>query len=98
MRHYNVNRVSHTVYDEAEELPNDITPVTDWKNAAEGDWVLADDGCYIQILKRGSMSRRKGKIRKVSYFRTCTGTYVSSSFTITEYAQSAYTGSGQLNV
>jgi len=94
MRHYTVNRVSHTVYDEAEELPNDITPVTDWKNAAEGEWVLADDGCYIQILKRGSMSRRKGKIRKVSYFRTCTGTYVSSSFMDTSRRENIYTISG----
>ena len=94
MRHYTVNRVSHTVYDDADELPDDITPVADWKNAEEGDWVIADDDCYVQILKKGSMSRRKGKIRKVTYFRTCTGTYVTSSSMDTSRRENIYTISG----
>ena len=42
------------------------------------DWVLADDGCYIQILRKGTMTKPKGKVREVAYIGTCTGTFIVS--------------------
>jgi len=79
MRHYHVNRQPHCVYDDADELPSDIHPVSDWRESEEGDWVKADDGCYIQVLKKGNLVKPKGKERIVHYYRTCTGTYPVSA-------------------
>ena len=60
------------------ELPKDFIYQRDWRNGKISDWVLADDGCIIQILREGTMLRAKGKNRKVRYLGTCTGTFVVS--------------------
>jgi len=40
--------------------------------------VLADDGCIIQILRKGKMVKPAGNNRTVHYVGTCTGTFVVS--------------------
>ena len=77
MRHYKVNNIQHTVFDSTDEVPSDIKYLADWRDGHVGDWVLADDGCVCQILREGTMLRPKGKVRKVRYIGTCTGTFAT---------------------
>ena len=78
MRHYKVNKVLHTVFDSEDEVPSDIHYLKDWREASLSDWVLADDQSVIQVLRIGNMIKPKGKVRKVTYIGTCTGTFVVS--------------------
>ena len=78
MRHYTVNNAQYVVYESEDELPPDVYPIKDWRNGGLFDWVLADDGCYIQILRKGTMTKPKGKVREVAYIGTCTGTFIVS--------------------
>ena len=79
MRHYRVNKIKHTVYDSMQEVPPNIKPLKDWRKANIGDWVIADDDCIIQILRKGTMLRHNGER---SYIGTCTGTFVNIKSTI----------------
>lgn len=78
MRHYKVNGINHTVFDTVEEVPPEIIYLEDWRDGHISDWVKTDDGCVMQILRRGSMMKPKGKVRKVDYIGTCTGTFLVS--------------------
>jgi len=78
MRHYTVNNAQYVVYESEDELPPDVYPIKDWRNGGLFDWVLADDGCFIQILRKGTMTKPKGKVRQVAYIGTCTGTFIVS--------------------
>ena len=78
MRHYTVNKVNHTVFENAEEVPTDISYLREWRDGRLHDWVLSDDGCIIQILREGKMIKPKGKVREVRYIGTCTGTFIVS--------------------
>ena len=78
MRHYTVNNAQYVVYESEDELPSDVYPIKDWRNGGLFDWVLADDGCFIQILRKGTMTKPKGRVRKVAYIGTCTGTFIVS--------------------
>jgi len=78
MRHYKINKIQHTVFENIEEVPKDITFLRDWRDSHVGDWVLADDGCIIQILRKGKMVKPAGNNRTVHYVGTCTGTFVVS--------------------
>ena len=72
MRYYKVNRVKHTVYDSMEEVPTYIKVVKNWRDGSIDDWVLTDDECVIQILRKGVMDRKGGQ---QGYIGTCTGTF-----------------------
>ena len=76
MRTYKVSNQFHKVFDDKEELPSGVGVVPDWRQANIGDWVEADDGCYIQILRRGKMTATWGKNRIRHYIGTCTGTFL----------------------
>ena len=76
MRHYRGNKISNTVFESMDEVPSDLSVVPDWRVSHIGDWVKADDGCVIQVLRKGRMIRNKGKDRIRSYIGTCTGTFV----------------------
>jgi len=76
MRHYKVNKINHTVFESMDEVPSSVDVVPDWRVSHIGDWVQADDGCVIQVLRKGQMIRNKGKNRIRSYIGTCTGTFV----------------------
>tara|TARA_Y100000593_G_scaffold39183_1_gene75737 strand:+ start:5875 stop:6609 length:735 start_codon:yes stop_codon:yes gene_type:complete len=81
MRHYIVNKVNNTVFDSKEEIPKDLVYKKNWRDGCLSDWVLADDGCIIQILREGKMIKPKGKNREVRYIGTCTGTFLVSDKT-----------------
>ena len=97
MRKYKVSGKWHDVYDTANEVPKEINVVEDWKNAEIGDWVRADDECVIQVLRKGSMLKAKGKHREATYIGTCTGTFptASSSKMDTSRRQNIYSFSGK---
>ena len=72
MREYIVNKIKHLVYDDISEAPKTIKVKVDWRAGQVGDWVQTDDGCIIQVLRRGKMLRKKGT---QYYIGTCTGTF-----------------------
>jgi hypothetical protein len=82
MRTYKISNTFHKVYDSKEEFYEHHSQIPgpyishDWRNAQIGDWVVADDGCVIQILRRGDMKTRRGKAKTRSYVGTCTGTFM----------------------
>tara|TARA_Y100000401_G_C8325947_1_gene228291 strand:- start:35 stop:769 length:735 start_codon:yes stop_codon:yes gene_type:complete len=79
MRVYKVNGIEHRVYDSDDLLPLGVKVIEDWRDGHVGDWVKTDDECYIQVLRRGTMYKPKGRIREVDYIGTCTGTFVVSN-------------------
>jgi hypothetical protein len=79
MRYYRVNKIKHIVYDSIEEVPPNIKPLKDWRKANIGDWVISDDDCIIQVLRKGSMLRHNGER---GYIGTCTGTFIALKSTI----------------
>ena len=81
MRVYKVKNIDHLVFDNVEEVPENIEYLGDWRECHISDWVLADDGCVIQVLRKGAMMKPKGKVREVKYIGTCTGTFVVSEKT-----------------
>ena len=74
MRHYKVKGIKHTVYDAQIEVPPHVKIVKDWRKGNIGDWVLTDDECIVQILRKGSMLRHNGER---GYIGTCTGTFLA---------------------
>ena len=79
MRVYKVNKIEHIVFDEIDEVPNKINIEGNWRSANIGDWVKADDGCFIQILRKGKMVVPKGRNKVREYVGTCTGTFPVTS-------------------
>ena len=76
MREYTVKDRNHTVYDSKDEVPDNIEYLDDWRDGDIGDWVLADDGCIIQVLRSGSFARPTKKVKALKYVGTCTGTFI----------------------
>lgn len=73
MRRYTIKKVDHIVYDSLAECPEDLQVRNDWKKSNIGDWIQADDGAVMQVLRKGLV--RYGS-KDVSYIGTCTGTYL----------------------
>ena len=73
MRKYTIKKGTYTVYDDLSECPDDIIIKDDWRVADLGDWVLADDGCVIEIIRQGWLKYRG---RDDRYIGTCTGTFI----------------------
>jgi len=96
MRYYKVNGIEHQVFDPHDDI--DIHFRKDWKDGTIGEWVLADDECVIQILRRGKMLTSKGKNRTKEYVGTCTGTFpVSDAVKMdTSRRHNIYSFSGEL--
>ena len=65
----------HRVYEQEDVLPKSLKVVTNWRSGQIGDWVIADDECVIEVLRRGQMLRSKGKNKVREYIGTCTGTF-----------------------
>ena len=74
MRYYKVKGIKHTVYEDEREVPPHVVIVRDWRKANIDDWVLADDTCVIQVLRKGTMLRKNGER---AYIGTCTGTFLA---------------------
>ena len=68
MREYKVNGIYHPVYDDLTEVPETIKPKNNWRRGCINDWVQADDGSVLQIL-------RKETLRGKTIVGTCTGTF-----------------------
>tara|TARA_R110002012_G_scaffold159422_1_gene321096 strand:+ start:245 stop:940 length:696 start_codon:yes stop_codon:yes gene_type:complete len=66
------------VFESIDEFPED-KKVLPWRKAEVGDWVEADDGCFIQILRKGKMVVPKGRNKVREYVGTCTGTFPVTS-------------------
>jgi len=96
MRHYKVNRLYHVVYESLDEVPAEVRErIKDERSDASiGDWIETDDGCYMEVLRSGEMTKAKGKNRKVPYIGTCTGTFLSSSKIDSSRRENIYTLSG----
>ena len=83
-----IKGVEHFVYDSVEEFmlyhrgkEDSIQEPVHWKSGEEGDWVVADDGGVVQILKIGKMATSKvdGRPkRSVEYVRTVVGTFIKT--------------------
>ena len=76
MRTYTIKNIKHRVYEDLDELPHGLVYLKDWRVAEICDWVLADDGNIIQVLRKNSMTKPRGKARVVYTVGTCTGTFV----------------------
>ena len=75
VRHYNFRNEA-----EFREFFGENCPelVRDWHDGQEGDWVLADDGGVVQILKRGKLSHPSDYNKYVyhdGWCRTVVGTF-----------------------
>jgi hypothetical protein len=75
MRRYRISNIWHNVYEHIDEVPKDLIVIPDWRDGEIGEWVLADDGCVIEVLRRGVMKTAKGKVKTREYLGTCTGTF-----------------------
>ncbi len=82
MEYQKIKGVKHCVYDHISEFYNDHpneTPLKNWREAKEGDWVWSDDGRIVQILKSSPIKhpndRRNYKYCK-SYIRTVVGSFL----------------------
>jgi len=73
LKYHVVKGIKHTVYEAENEVPPHVSIVRNWRMGTLDDWVLTDDGCIIQILRRGTMLRKVGER---SYVGTCTGTFL----------------------
>ena len=55
MKSQKIKHIKHYVYDNVEEFKKekglDTQLVENWRDGEEGDWVLADDGGVVQLLK-----------------------------------------------
>jgi hypothetical protein len=75
MRVYRVNGIEHKVYDPDDPIPDRLIVQSNWREGKAGEWVKSDDDCVIQVLRRGSMSKPKGRNKIREYIGTCTGTF-----------------------
>jgi len=97
MREYTVAKKKHSVYDIEDDVPSSLRVLGDWRLAKVGDWVKADDGCTIQVLRVGTMRTHRGKVKERNYVGTCTGTFCNYKTTKmdTELRDSIYSFSGK---
>ena len=82
MDYRSIKGVKHFVYDDIEEFKKQKPNIEakDWKDSPkEGDWVVADDGGVVEILKRNNIThpndRPNYKLSK-GYVRTVVGTFL----------------------
>ena len=97
MKTYSISNVEHVVYEDVTELPEGLKYSSNWRDAEISDWVEAEDGCIVQILRSGMMKKRRGKVRDVKYLGTCTGTFSTAKSTKfhTEPSDNIYSFSGK---
>ena len=73
MRRYTIKKIDHIVYDSLDEVPKDLVVNKNWKKSKINDWILADDGAVMQVLRKGMV---KYGNKNLTYIGTCTGTYL----------------------
>jgi len=62
-----------------------------------GDWILADDGGVMQVLRSGELARPRNIVKSLKYIGTCTGTFIVRDDYIidTDKRENIYTVSGK---
>jgi hydrogenase maturation factor len=75
MRSYTIKKIEHFVYEDLDEIPKDLVYLKEWREGEVGDWVLADDGCVIQILRKNALAKHTKKVQFDYTIGTCTGTF-----------------------
>ena len=88
MKHKSIRGKKHYVFDDFEEyvehFGKDAVEVKDWKSGEQGDWVLADDGGIVQLLKVGGIKHpndRKNYKYSQGWCRTVVGTFLINNKT-----------------
>ena len=102
MRKYEINKIPYTVFDNIREVPPEIKNkiVDEWRTSEIGDWVISDDGSIMEVLRKGSMGRTRGKDRIRYNIGTCTGTYpcVKGAKFSSEKMKNIYSFGGKLSI
>jgi hypothetical protein len=81
LKYYKVNGVEHKIFEKDDPIPGYIGKPIAWREGKVGDWVKSDDNCVVQVLRRGVMHTRKGRLKQRVYIGTCTGTFPVSKGT-----------------
>ena len=82
MEYRTIRGKKHYVYENIDEYKlngGDAIYVKYWKDAKEGDWVEADDGGIVQLLKVGGITHpndRKNYKHSKGWCRTIVGTFL----------------------
>jgi|TARA_R110000787_G_scaffold106709_1_gene214558 hypothetical protein len=82
MNYKEIKGVKHFVYESLEEFNKYKSDVVakEWKdNPKEGDWVIADDGGVVQILKQNNIKHPNDRLNwkaNKGYVRTVVGTFL----------------------
>ena len=77
----------HYIYEHISEFYNvhaDVTPLKNWRDGLESDWVYSDDNRIIQLLKVADLNHpndRKNYKWAKNYVRTVVGTFVNNKNT-----------------
>jgi predicted regulator of amino acid metabolism with ACT domain len=77
----------HYIYDDISEFSSehsDNTPIVNWRDGKENDWVMSDDDRIIQLLKVADLNHpndRKNYKWAKNYVRTVVGTFVNNKNT-----------------
>ena len=90
-----MNRINHIVYDSIQEVPQGVQVIENWRNGCVGDWVTTDDGCIMQVLRKGYLHSQYTKGKKMSYIGTCTGTYSENMKMTSDRNEDIYTLGGK---
>lgn len=85
MDYQKIKNKKHYVYESKEEFKSHClnkTLIDDWKKGEEGDWVIADDGGIVQLLKVSKRishpnDRKNYKLNK-GWVRTVVGTFLNN--------------------
>jgi len=85
MKKKSIKKVEHLVFDDLKEYHSHFgkqapPPIKEWRTAKEKDWVIADDGGIIQLLKVSNNishpnDRKNYKLSK-GWLRTVVGTFL----------------------
>jgi len=88
MNHKSILSVKHYVFDNLTEYVEHFEGIAEepkyWKNGNEGDWVEADDGRIVQLLKVGGITHpndRKNYKYSKGWCRTIVGTFLMNDKT-----------------
>ena len=80
MDYKEIKGVCHYIFENISEFKalgparmiRNLEVINNWRKAKEGDWVLTDDDCVVQIIKKFNMKNNVGK--KEDFVRTICGT------------------------
>ena len=85
MEYRKIRHKKHYIYDHISEFYNahpKQTPLKDWREGQEGDWVWSDDGKIVQLLKVVNKIKhpndRKNYKYASGYVRTVVGTFLKT--------------------